>query len=211
MIQSYLKITILIAFISFSFQIIEFEVYQIDKYRNSCNEVTCEFNFIITGKFNSSVTSLNKIEIDLEISDGKKIKSKCSPKKNHFFSDEFWCVINVCVYSINKLDILLPTKPPQSDVYIFQEWEKTIGSEPGASNKFPAGDCLPKEYNTFIPSSITLGKCSLGQNSFSIYGDWENKDLSMPNVHLYDFHLLLDNENKNTSICNYKKTDPFHF
>ena len=130
---------------------------------------------------------------------------------HNFISDELSCKIDICVYSINKLDILLPTEAPQPDGYIFVEWEKKIGSNPGVSNRIPALECLEKEINTFIPSSITLGECSSGKNKFAIYGDWENKNKSMPYVHYYDFNLLLDNENNKTSICNYIKSNPIHF
>ena len=200
MIQSYLKNTIFIALILFSFQQkIEFTVENLDQYSFKCSKNTT-FEFDIKGEFNGSPSSLSdSFELDLETSDKRKIKSSCTPY--NFLTSKITCKIDTCLYPFDKMDIILPIKAPQTSKFIFKNWEQVIGKQSGVSNKISNVDCSPKESsNTFIPSSVTVEDCLLISSSFKIKGDWENKNKK---VSISGMNMLLDNENNSVAKCYY--------
>ena len=203
MIQLILKITIFIALISFSLQQssqkIDFTVEELN-IKNECSKNT-QYEFEILGTFNGSPSSLSDtIQLDLSTSDGRKIKTSCTPL-NIFGISQFDCKIDTCLYPLDKVNVILPTTAPQTNKFTFKDWEKVIGQQSGVSNIISNVECSPKESaNTFIPTSITVEDCLLFTSSFTIKGDWENKDKK---VSISGIDILLDNENKDVAHCYY--------
>jgi hypothetical protein len=205
MIQSYLQYIIFLTLLSFSFQQskekVEFAVEQLDKTSFNCKNYDYEFN--IDGTFNGSPSIFDDFQIGLETSDGKKIRSKCRPL-NVLLSSKITCKIDNCLYPLDKVNIIFPTRAPQTDLVSFKNWENTIGKQPGTSNIISSVECLTKESsNKFIISSIKEDFCIQGSNYFTIKGDWENKDKEVRNSDISGFDLLLDNENKDEAHCLY--------
>ena len=201
MIQSYLKNTIFIALILFSFQEkIEFTVENLAQESFKCSKNTT-YEFDIEGKFNGSPSSLtDSFELDLETSDKRKIKSTCTPYKI-LLTSQITCRIDTCLYPFDKMDIILPTKAPETSKFIFKDWEQIIGKQSGVSNKISNVDCSPKESsNTFIPSSVTVEDCLFTTSSFKIKGDWENKNKK---VSIVGMNMILENENNSVAKCYY--------
>lgn len=202
--QLYLKRTIFIALILISIQesnqAIEFTPEKIEVASNPCSKSKGEYDFNIIGTFSDSVSSFDTITFDVETSDGRKLKSKCNPFK--FLSSKFMCKIEVR-YPLDKIDILLPTKAPIVEKYTFKDWEKVFGANPGVNNKIEDVTCLPEEKNTFIPSSITVGDCFLGERSFTIKGEWEKKDKAELSNYS-SANIVLDNKNGDILKCRYK-------
>ena len=202
MIQSYLKILIFLAFFSFSFQQskenVEFTVETLDETSFECSSRDYSYEFDFKGTFTGSPSIFNNFDLSLETSDGRKIKSTCTPYKVLLLS-KVACKIDNCLYPLDKEDIIFPTKIPQIDGFVFTNWEKVVGGK-----KIPNVDCLTKEFdNTFKTSSIELGTCFLGENSFTINGNWENTDKSITNAYINGINILLDNENKDVAKCYY--------
>ena len=187
--------------ILFSFQQkIEFTVEDLPQYSFECSQNTT-YKFDIKGTFSGSVSSLtDNFELDLETSDKRKIKSSCTPY-NALLTSKITCKIDTCLYPFDKVDIILPTKGPQTNKFIFKDWEKVIGKQSGVSNKISKVDCSPKESsNTFIPSSVKVEDCLFIQSSFEIKGEWENKNKK---VSINGMNMLLDNENNSVAKCYY--------
>lgn len=211
MIQSNFKRTIFIVLILISFQnsnqAIEFTVESLEN-RGSCSALTKSFSFGISGTFSEKTSYFSdEFNLDLETSDGKKIKSKCSPLQL-LGVYKLSCNIDIVHYPLNKVDIFLPTKAPQITGYTFKNWEQIIGSESGVSNKISEAECLPKEENIFTPSSINVGDCLIDR-SFTINGDWE-KEVKISDY--YSTEIILDNDNKDIAKCRYMgSTNPIHF
>lgn len=202
MISSYLKISIFIAFISISFQQlkekVEFTVDSLDETSFKCSSGGYSYEFDIKGTYNGSPSIFDDFELGLETSDGRKIKSNCTPYKVLLLS-KVTCRIDNCLYPLDKVDIVFPTTTPQIDRFTFLNWEKEIGGK-----KIPNVNCLTKDFdNIFKPSSIELGTCIFGENSFIIKGNWEKTEKSINNVYVNGINILLDNENKDVAKCYY--------
>lgn len=205
MLRSYLQYTIFLVLISFSFlqsnSKVEFTIEKLDDTSFKCKDYTYEFE--MKGTFNGSPSAFNQFEINLETSDGRKIKPTCTPI-NILGVTKISCKIDNCLYPLNKENIIFPTTAPQTDTIIFKDWEKVIGKQPGVSNRISNVECFTtKSSNKFIPSSITVEDCLLGISSFIIKGDWENKDKAITNVYVNIIKILLDNENKDVAECYY--------
>ena len=111
------------------------------------------YNFDIKGKFHSFDNFLGNAYIELETSDGRKIKTECTPLESF---NKFSCDIKLIKYPLDNVDVILPINAPNTKAYTFLNWEQTIGASPGKSNVFSKINCLPEESNVFIPSSIEI-------------------------------------------------------
>ena len=64
---------------------------------------------------------LDKVYLDIETSDGRKFQSMCTPfSKTSTSSDQLQCTIEICLYPLDNVDIILPTKAPKVNGYLFQ-------------------------------------------------------------------------------------------
>ena len=200
MIQSYLKKTFFVILILFSFQIskeeTEFTAEGLRIYNVPCSKSKGEFQFSIEGTFDDPMKAKDNFLLDLETSDGKKIKSTCYPFS--YPLKNFNCIIYIKQYPLNNVDIFIPTKPPKVTGYTFKNWEKTIGSRPGMTNRLYGITCLQQEENTFVPTSITVKDCS-----FIIYGDWEYENNTASLYSFSQVEIVLDNDNKDIVMCSY--------
>ena len=207
MTQSYLKRTIFMAIMLISFnyskQTVTFTVESLETEESSCSITQAKYEFKIKGKF-SSIT-YDTLTLDLETSNQKKIKAECTPLNLVVFS-QFLCEIDIAKYPLDKVDIIFPTTAPNTKSFTFQDWDKVIGKQPGVSNKISKVDCK-LDTHTFIPSSISLEGCFLGETSFRIYGKWENES---PLADYSLFELILDNDRKDNAQCSYN-ANPVYF
>ena len=161
--------------------------------------------FYIYVEINKEIDISEKITINLDTSSDKIIEATCTPFFNEIFS-YFLCEINICVYPLNNIDIYLPINPPKLKKYGFKNWKEIIGNSPGISNKISKVTCLPKEKNIFIPSSIKSEGCKENKNVFSIYGKWMYNEKDKKPF-LWEFPLLILNENRNIAYCEYEFID----
>ena len=171
-----------------------------------CSEMEGDYYFYINVDMNKDISLSEKLTINLYTSSDQKIEAICTP----FYviiQPFFICHINILKYPLNNVDIYLPNEPPISKKYAFINWKKTIGKSPGISNKISNSKvtCLPKEKNTFIPSSIKSEGCESKKNIFTIYGKWMY-DIEDKKPFFWDIDLLILNENNKTAYCEY---DPF--
>ena len=188
-------------------------IFKIEKIKigfSPCGDSIGKYSFYIYGEFNKEVDISETLNLNLTTSFDKKIETTCTPYyfdniKLHFFI----CDINICVYPLDNTDIFLPIKAPNSIKYGFRNWEKIIGSNPGVTNKISGVTCLPKEINTFIPSSIKEEGCNDKKIIFSIYGKWKDTDESKIPFFL-EFPLLIQNENIYIANCEYEPINPIH-
>ena len=69
----------------------------------------------------SKSSLLDKVYLDIETSDGRKFQSMCTPfSKTSTSSDQLQCNIEICLYPLDNVDIILPTKAPKVNGYLFQ-------------------------------------------------------------------------------------------
>ena len=122
----------------------------------------------------------------------EKKKSTCSPWS--FLSQYIKCKIDTAKYPLNNVDIILPRTAPKIAGYIFIDWDKVIGANPGTSNKIPY---MTEVENTSIPSSITIDNTMdnvLEKHYFRINGEWEDKNKIFSLSNYGWFELVLDNK-----------------
>ena len=174
-----------------------------------CNTLTSEYYFNIKGKFSEEVNMLDDINIQINTSTGNIIKASCTPfnKIFSFSSAYLQCAIDICMYTLEEIDLYLPIDAPNIKGYSIRNWKNIIGINPNESNKISNVTCLPIIENTFIPSSLEANMC-FGKNFiFSIYGEWEDKDESKIPIFL-SFSLVIEN-NERIAECSYE-TSPNH-
>ena len=174
-----------------------------------CNTLTSEYYFNIKGKFSEEVNILDDINIQINTSTGNIIKASCTPfnKIFSFSSAYLQCAIDICMYTLEEIDLYLPIDAPNIKGYSIRNWKNIIGINPNESNKISNVTCLPIIENTFIPSSLEANMC-FGKNFiFSIYGEWEDKDESKIPIFL-SFSLVIEN-NERIAECSYE-TSPNH-
>ena len=160
-----------------------------------------KYTFYIDGTFNKEVNNSETLKIYLNTSNDQKIEATCTPFyfPNHQIHS-FGCDIDIIEYPLDNTDIFLPIYAPNSIKYRFKNWEKIIGSNPGITNKISRVTCLPKERNTFIPSSIKEEGCIFNKNIFKIFGKWKDTDeYKIP--YSLEFSLLIQNENTYIANC----------
>jgi hypothetical protein len=167
-------------------------------------ETRGEYDFYIYGDMNKDIEGWETITINLNTPSDQKIEATCKPYYNKLIQ-YFICQINICEYPLNNIDIYLPIEPPISEKYGFINWKNIIGESPGISNKISKSKvtCLPKELNTFIPSSIKSEGCeNKNKNIFTIYGNWMyDKEDKKP--FFWDINLLILNGNNKRAYCEY--------
>ena len=169
-----------------------------------CSETIGVFDFYIYGDMNKDIETWETITINLNTPSDQKIEATCIPYYTKLIQ-YFICQINICEYPLNNIDIYLPIEPPISEKYGFINWKNIIGESPGISNKISKSKvtCLPKELNTFIPSSIKSEGCeNKNKNIFTIYGNWMyDKEDKKP--FFWDINLLILNGNNKRAYCEY--------
>ena len=208
MIISYFKSLIFIILVLSSLQNTKeeqvFTITQIGKPFVPCLATTGSYDFYIEGVFSEKSSILDKVYLDIETSDGRKFQSVCTPSsKTSTSSDQLQCNIEICLYPLDNVDIILPTKAPNANGYSFPNWESTIGASPGTSNVISKVTCLPKEKNIFIPSSIFVRECSGNNNTFTINGEWSDKTITPALSNSLEVKIVLDNEDKDIAECDY--------
>ena len=151
MIKSYLKRTIIFVLILFHIQTsiqdddAVFTVEKLDTSSYACKKSTAEYDFDILGTWSGS-PGISSIQFHVN-SNGKKYIADCLPIT--LITPKLSCHVQIS-YPFNNADIILPTKAPTIDKYTFKNWEKTIGSNSGVSNKIGGVTCVPEEKNTFV-------------------------------------------------------------
>ena len=209
MIQSYFKRTFFIALILFVFQKssqnIEFTIIEKGEISQNCIEDEGDFAFNIFGNYDRTKVNDNILPdflLEVETSDEKKIKANCSIKYNSYFL----CKIDATQNTLNKVDILLPTKAPNIEEYTFKNWEEVIGAKPGVTNRLANVECIPEEEDTFLPTSITIQECwTKIFHLIQISGSWINKTDDLPAI----IELILDNDNRDFIYCNNNISEPY--
>ena len=205
MIQSNLKRTLFIVLILISIQNsnqnTECTVEKMEYDSDLCSEwkAECVFDIIISS-FSDKISSFDTITFDVHTTDGRKLQTTCSPY-NILSTSKFICHIDVR-YPLDNTGILLPTTAPKVEKYAFKNWEKTIGANPGTSNKISDVTCLPEELNTFIPSSVEIGDCAISIRYITIKGEWENKNKALTNMS--PCKIELNNKNLDIMSCSYR-------
>ena len=101
-----------------------------------CFKAAGSFTFYINGIFSKEVNILDKVNINLSTSSGKRIKSVCTPfDKTKYSKANLQCDIDISMYyPLEDEDIYLPLNPPEEKGYKFKNWENIIGVNPGESN-----------------------------------------------------------------------------
>ena len=188
-----------------------FTVKNIDIGWVPCIKITGSYVFYIEGEFSKEVNILDKVIIDLISSEGKKIKSICTPfGKTKYSKDELQCDIDICKYSLEGVDLYLPTSAPKVKGYGFNDWKKIIGAEPGVSNLISDVYCIPDIENTFLIKTVENKGCYKEKVLFKIYGDWENNnELKIPT--LLSFELVIGDDTDNIAECDLVNETPIHF
>ena len=169
-----------------------------------CSDTLGLYNFYIYVDVNKDIDYTEELTFDFTTSSNENIKTACTPHNFDYFGF-FLCDINICVYPLNNVDIIFPVDPPQSKKFWFKNWKKIIGGSPGISNKISKVNCLPKEKNTFIPTSIKLEGCESKKNIFNIYGNWLYNDKDKIPL-FWEFPLLLLNGENSIAYCKYQSS-----
>jgi len=188
-----------------------FTVKNIDVGWIACMKVTGSYVFDIEGDFSKEVNILDKVVIDLLSSEGKKIKAICTPfDKTKYIDAKLQCDIDICKYSLEGIDLYLPTSAPETDGYQFKDWKKIIGAEPGKSNVISDVYCIPDIKNTFKIKNIENKGCFKEKIMFKIFGEWEdNNESKIPT--LLSFDLVIGDNTDNIAECDLVNEDPIHF
>lgn len=188
-----------------------FTVKNIDIGFLPCMKITGSYVFDIEGEFSKEVHILDKVIIELMSSEGKKIKAICTPFNNTKYTKaKLQCDIDICKYSLEDIDLYLPTSAPKVKGYKFNDWKKIIGVEPGDSNVINDVYCIPDIKNLFIIKNIENKGCYKEKVRFKIYGDWEDhSELKVPTF-LY-FDLVIGDNSDNIAECDLINEDPIHF
>ena len=188
-----------------------FTVKNIDKGWIPCMTLTGSFVFNIEGDFSKEVNILDKVIIDLLTSEGKKVKSICTPfDKTKYLNSKLQCDIDICKYSLVDIDLYLPTSAPVAKGYKFNHWKKIIGEEPGKSNVISDVYCIPDIKNTFKIKNVENKGCLKEKVMFKIYGEWEdNNELNIPTF--LSFDLVIGDNTDNIAECDLVDEEPIHF
>ena len=185
-----------------------FSIKKLEMPINPCSGDIGLYNYYIYFDINKEISYTEKLTFDLKTSTEQTIKTTCTPHYNEYISF-FLCVINICVYPLNNVDIFFPLNPPISKKFGFINWKNIIGASPGISNKISNVNCLPKEENTFTPTSIKSKGCQSNKNVFYIYGYWFYNDKDKLPL-FWEFPLLLLNEQNSIANCEYKTAEPIY-
>ena len=183
---------------------ISFTVTGLQEPSSACMESSGDYYFYIYGVFSSESGYLDDLIIYMESPSNAKVE--CTAFTSTEFSQaSFQCYINVCINPLKTTTILVPTKPPASIMYEFPNWEKVLGINDGVSNLVKENVvCLPKETNTFIPSSLKSKGCSKNKNVFEIEGEWLYSDsYKIPDSYM-SLEIEVSNDNKDIANCNIK-------
>ena len=173
-----------------------------------CSEETGLYYYYIYADINKKTSSTEELTFNLITSTGQTIETTCSLYSIEYKSF-FSCIINVCVYPLHNVDIFLPENPPKSKKIGFKNWKSVIGNIPYITNKISNVNCLPKEANTFIPTSIKSEGCESNKNVFYIYGNWVDKDnYKIP--FYWEFPLLILNGENSIANCEYQPFEPIY-
>ena len=178
---------------------VSFTVKKIKKDIGNCLATSGDYYFYIEGDFSNEEHLYGNIIIYLKSPSNAKVK--CIPfSSSSSVSACFQCNINICIYPLERVTILLPTKPPTSSSYDFPNWEEYVGSNDGISNLVEKDAvCLPSEKNIFIPSSLKSDRCAGNLNIFEINGDWQYKDKLPEDSFTFEISLL--NDKKDIIVC----------
>ena len=200
--KRFLPIACFLILLQNSSESVEFTVEKLDINPSPCSSSSGQYTFSIDGTFSGSTSYFTEsFTLDLDTSSNNKIKAECRPIQT-LGVYEFSYIIDISKYPLNNVDILLPTKAPQVSQYTFKNWEQVIGAQPGVSNKIAAVSCLPEAEDTFTPSSIEIGDCTIdNKRKFNILGTWEINKYSLYKYRYFD--LVLDNSNKDTVNCRF--------
>ena len=200
--KKFLSLACFLILLQTSFENVEFTVEKLDKNVSPCSTSEGKYTFSIDGTFSGSTSYFTESFIlDLDTSSGNKINAECRPIQT-LGVYEFSCIIDISKYPLNNVDILLPTKAPQVSQYTFKNWEQVVGAQPGTSNKIAAVTCQPETEDTFTPSSIEIGDCTIdNKRKFNILGKWEINKYTLYRYRKFD--LVLDNANKDTATCSF--------
>ena len=200
--KTFLSIACFLILLQSSSESVEFTVEKLNKNSSPCSTSSGRYTFSIAGTFSGSTSYFTESFIlDLDTSSGNKINAECRPIQT-LGVYEFSCIIDISKYPLNNVDILLPTKAPQVSQYTFKNWEQVIGAQPGTSNKIAAVTCQPETEDTFTPSSIEIGDCTIdNKRKFNILGKWEINKYTLYRYRKFD--LVLDNANKDTATCSF--------
>ena len=177
-------------------------IEKIDLGINPCSDNIGLYNYYIYFDINKEISYTEELTFDLTTSGEQIIKTTCTPHYSELIAF-FLCDINICVYPLDNVDIFFPLNPPISKKFGFKNWKNIIGASPGISNKISNVNCLPKEENTFTPTSIKSIGCKSNKNIFYIYGNWLYNDKDkLP--FFWEFSLLLSNEQNSIANCEYQ-------
>jgi len=183
---------------------ISFTVSRLEESVFGCSASTGEYNFYIKGDFSSESGYLDDLIIYMESPSNAKVQCTAFTSSKDTQAS-FQCTINVCINPLKSTKILVPTKPPTSTMYEFPNWEKVLGVNDGLSNLVTDNVvCLPKEINTFIPSSLKSNGCSKSKNEFEIEGEWLYSDPSNMPDSLDTLEIEVSNDNKDIAKCHIK-------
>ena len=172
----------------------------------ACRESGGTYNFKIIGETNIASSKLSAVKIDLVSPAGAQAECDLFPRYSN--SEQYLsCSIDICLYTLNKANILLPLKTPTSNKCKILNWEEVIGSKEGESNLVDKNVvCLPKSDNTFITSSLKSNGCSGNKNTFSIFGKWSIES-KLPTLNS-DITIKLNNEKNDLASCKIRKDSP---
>ena len=168
-----------------------------------CRQSMGTYDFKIIGETNIDSSKLSVANIDLVSPAGAK--AKCDLYVMNSNSDQYLhCSIDICIYSLNGVNILLPLTTPTSNKFKILNWEEVIGAKEGETNLLAENVvCLPKPDNTFVTSSIKSNGCSGTKNTFSLFGKWSIES-ELP-AYNSDIAFRLDNEQKDMASCKIRK------
>jgi hypothetical protein len=200
--KRFLSIACFLILLQNSSESVEFTVEKLDINPSPCSSSSGQYTFSIDGTFSGSTSYFTEsFTLDLDTSSNNKINAECRPIQT-LGVYEFSCIIDISKYPLNNVDILLPTKAPQVSQYTFKNWEQVIGAQPGVSNKIASVSCLPEAEDTFTPSSIEIGDCTIdNKRKFNILGTWEINKYSLYKHRNFD--LVLDNSSKDIATCRF--------
>lgn len=180
--------------IVFSYQVTQFEfnVTKLENFETPCDTTSGYYHFIINGNFDESPG--NEVSLELDLESPKNAKADCKP-----LTSGFDCFLDLVMYPITEKKILVTTKQPTSEKFIFPNWEEVIGKKSGTSNKVGDKDiqCAPDVTNTY-----TVKEMEMEENIFFFKGNWKKDKKTLT---LEDFTLILSNGKE--ALCSVVEED----
>ena len=175
---------------------ITFTVYGIKECILPCVPALGSYTFYIEGEFSSTPSFIDTLTLNLL--QPLNAQAICNPfGKTSYSNGVLQCEINLCDYKIDG-NILLQLDVPKDSIYIFKNWEQTIGVSPGTSNKVDNTTCLPEAKAIFNVTNIEKNGCNGNKNVLKLNGKW---DKEVDNI---KFDLKIDGHSKK-AYCSYVK------